>query len=58
MQGLFYICEYLGITPQEFFDEGNAHPERLKELITEAKTLDDEALGYLLGIAKKMKSKK
>ena len=20
LQGLFYICEYLGITPQEFFD--------------------------------------
>ena len=23
LQGLFYICEYFGITPQEFFDRGN-----------------------------------
>ena len=23
MQSFFYICEYLGVTPQEFFDEGN-----------------------------------
>lgn len=22
MPSFFYICEYLGITPQEFFDEG------------------------------------
>ena len=27
MQAFFYICEYLDVTPQEFFDEGNAHPE-------------------------------
>ena len=26
MQSFFYICEYLGVTPQEFFDEGNACP--------------------------------
>lgn len=58
LQGLFYICEYFKITPQEFFDEGNTNPERLRELIAEAKTLDDEALGYLLGIIKKMKGKK
>ena len=27
MPSFFYICEYLGVTPQEFFDEGNANPE-------------------------------
>ena len=26
MQSFFYICEYLGVTPQEFFDEGNPYP--------------------------------
>ena len=26
MQSFFYICEYLGVTPQEFFDEGNTFP--------------------------------
>ena len=32
MQSFFYICEYLGVTPQEFFDEGNPNPAALKEL--------------------------
>ena len=32
MPSFFYICEYLGITPQEFFDVGNANPEGLNEL--------------------------
>ena len=27
MQSFFYICEYLGVTPQEFFDEGNPYLE-------------------------------
>ena len=30
--GFFYICEYLGITPSEFFDTESNNPEkRLKE---------------------------
>ena len=40
MQAFFYICEYLDVTPQEFFDEGNAHPEALQAFIAEAKKLD------------------
>ena len=27
MQSFFYICDFLGVTPQEFFDEGNNNPE-------------------------------
>ncbi len=30
--GVYYICEYLGITVSEFFDEGNVMPGRLREL--------------------------
>ena len=33
LQGLFYICEYFGITPQQLFDEGNALPVQLVELV-------------------------
>ncbi len=32
MQGFFYICEYLGITPEEFFNEKAANPVRTKLL--------------------------
>lgn len=31
MQVFFYICEYLGVTPAEFFDDGSDHPVEYKE---------------------------
>lgn len=54
MQSFLYICDYLNITPQEFFDEGNGYPEKLKEFIEEAKKLDEESLKNILGIMKKI----
>ena len=32
MQGFFYICEYLGVTPEEFFSEQSADPLRKRQL--------------------------
>lgn len=58
LQGLFYICEYFGITPQEFFDEGNAYPDRLAELVEDMKQLDETALSLLAGLAKELIRKK
>ena len=54
MQSFFYICEYLGVTPQEFFDEGNACPGRLRELMDEAKRLDESALVHLLALMREL----
>ena len=54
LTGFFYICEYLGVTPQEFFDEGNACPVRLRELMDEAKRLDESALGHLLALMREL----
>lgn len=58
MQSFFYICEYLGVTPQEFFDEGNACPVRLRELVDEAKHLDDNALGHLLALIRELSARR
>lgn len=58
LQGLFYICEYFGITPQEFFDEGNAYPDRLAELVSDLKQLDEKALVLLSELAKELIRKK
>ena len=58
MQAFFYICEYLKVTPQEFFDEGNVHPEALQTFIAEAKKLDSQSLEYILGIMKKLNNTK
>lgn len=54
MQVFFYICEYLGLTPQEFFDEGNAYPEQLQDLVANLKKLDQRALEHIAGIVQKI----
>jgi len=56
--GLIYIWEYFGITPQEFFDEGNLFPERLKGIVGNLKLLDDNALASLAVVVQEMVDKK
>lgn len=50
MQTFFYICEYFGIVPQEFFDEGNKYPERLSSLVEKLKRVDEKVLIHIEGI--------
>lgn len=52
MAAFFYICEYLEITPQEFFDFDSKNPEKLNEILEYLKQVDDEQLDNLLGIVK------
>lgn len=52
MMGFFYICEYLNISPSEFFDFDNKNPERLNEIIAYLKKVDVKQLDNLLGIIK------
>ena len=54
MQSFFYICEYLGVTPKEFFDDENADPTALREFIQEAQRLDVKSMEYILGIMKEL----
>lgn len=58
MQSFFYICEYLGITPQEFFDEGNGYPSQLSELIEDLKKLNEASLTHIAGLVKELAGKK
>ncbi len=47
MKNFFYICEYLHITPQEFFEDGNADPETIRGLVENLKKLDGEQVDAL-----------
>ncbi len=58
LQGLFYICEYFGITPQQFFDTGNAYPAEIADLVESLKCLDSTALLHITGLAKELAGKK
>ena len=55
MTGFFYICDYLHITPQEFFAEEVAEPAWLQALLDAARRLDRDKLEHLTAIARYMK---
>ncbi|MDO4935145.1 MAG: helix-turn-helix transcriptional regulator [Phascolarctobacterium sp.] len=40
MSAFFYICDYLGITPSEFFNTSAQKPERLRKAISQLENLD------------------
>ncbi len=50
MQSFFSICEYFGITPQEFFDGENTDPVQFASLTKDLKKLDSKTLSHLAAI--------
>ena len=52
LEGIFYICEYLGVTPGEFFDSENASPAKLRALVEDMKRLDDRQLDMIAALVK------
>lgn len=55
LSGVFYICDFLGITPSEFFDTTSSDPVRERELLAAAKGLNQEQLNTLIAVAKGLK---
>ena len=55
MTVFFYICEYFGITPKEFFDIDIQDPPMLNELIHAASRLNGDKLEHLTAIIKALK---
>ena len=53
MSGFYYICEYLKITPAEFWDISEEHPVEIHELIESVKKLKNrEAIEHLNALVK------
>lgn len=52
LTGIFYICDYLGITPSEFFDMEVRNPTKLNEIIANLKRLDDRQLDTIAMLIK------
>jgi hypothetical protein len=55
MKVFFYICEYLGITPGEFFAYDVKNPMKTNELINYAKGLNSQQLEHIIAIIKDLK---
>ncbi len=49
------ICEYLNVTPKDFFDEDNPNPALINELVNKAKKLSDDDLSLLLSITNRIR---
>jgi transcriptional regulator with XRE-family HTH domain len=52
LSGFFYICEYLGISPSDFFDVNTKNPARLNELMDDLKRLNDKQLETIAVLVK------
>lgn len=50
MSSFFYICEYLDISPHEFFDFGSEYPRKLQLLINNLKQLDPDQFENIYSI--------
>ena len=50
LTGFFYICEYFGITPQEFFNEDAATPQRSRDLLRQIEKLSPEQMEHVMQI--------
>lgn len=50
MTGFFYICEYLNITPQEFFDFETEQPLKIRQISENLKKLETEYLDSIAAI--------
>ena len=48
-----YICDYLGVTPKEFFDTETREVQEVSQLNKLAKHLSVEDLNILIGIAER-----
>lgn len=57
MSGFFYICEYLNISPKDFFDTDNKTPEKIQNVLGELEKVDDEYIDSIANIIKGLAKK-
>ena len=52
LEGIFFICEYLGVTPSEFFDMDSSNPSKLDAIVKDMKKLNDKQLDTIATLGK------
>lgn len=52
MAGFLYICEYLGISPSEFFNTGSRAPGRARALLAELEKLSPAQAEHILQVVR------
>ncbi len=54
VQMLAYICEELGVSMSDFYDQDNPYPDLIQDIVKEAKRLDRKSLEGILNVMKNM----
>ena len=54
MGEFLYICEYLGVTPRDFFDDSINDPQLVQELYELSRHLSEANLKILVDLAKRL----
>ena len=57
LTGFFYMCEYLEITPQEFFDTSADNPIKLRSIMEGLKRLNDSQLNTVASVVNSLLQK-
>ncbi|MGN1198532.1 MAG: helix-turn-helix domain-containing protein [Acetatifactor sp.] len=52
MQIFFYMCEFLKVTPAQFFDEKIDNPIVINQILLELEKMDTEKLNHVLSIVR------
>ena len=56
MSEFLYICEYLGVTPMEFFNEEKSTTLTQQKAIDYIYTMSDEDISLMIGFIERMKN--
>lgn len=54
LTGFLYICEYLEITPSEFFDSASKNPSKVRSITEDLKYLNDRQLDAVAALIKEL----
>ena len=54
LEGFFFICEYLGIAPRDFFDTSSPNPTKLDAVMNDMKKLNDHQLDLIAALLREM----
>lgn len=57
LDGFLYICEYLNVTPSEFFDWESTNPSKLNSIIKDMKKLNDQQLDTIAALVRDLAKK-
>lgn len=54
MEVFFYICDYLSITPSDFFDTKKKYPQKINQIAELCTCLTGETLDHILALLRGM----